>query len=38
MRTAKISRDTKETKIALELDLDGSGEGAIDTVAANLNK
>ena len=31
MRTAKISRDTKETKIALELDLDGSGDGVIDT-------
>ena len=31
MRTAKISRDTKETKIALELNLDGSGEGEIST-------
>ena len=31
MRTAKISRDTKETKIALELNLDGSGEGVIST-------
>lgn len=31
MRTAQIERDTKETKIALELDLDGSGEGKIDT-------
>ena len=31
MRTAKLERDTKETKIALSLDLDGSGEGEIDT-------
>ena len=31
MRTAKISRNTKETKIALELELDGSGEGVVDT-------
>ena len=31
MRTAKISRDTKETKISLELNLDGSGEGEIST-------
>ena len=31
MRTAKIERNTKETQIALELNLDGSGEGVIDT-------
>jgi imidazoleglycerol-phosphate dehydratase len=31
MRTAKISRDTKETKISIELNLDGSGKGEIST-------
>ena len=31
MRTAKIERVTKETKIQLSLDLDGSGEGSIET-------
>ena len=31
MRTAKIERSTKETKIALSLNLDGSGEGTVDT-------
>ena len=31
MRKAKISRNTKETQIKLELNLDGSGKGAIDT-------
>lgn len=31
MRKANIVRDTKETKIALSLDLDGSGEGLVDT-------
>ncbi len=31
MRTAEINRATKETKISLRLDLDGSGEGMIDT-------
>ena len=31
MRSAKIERNTKETKIKLELNLDGSGEGVIDT-------
>lgn len=30
-RTAKITRDTAETKIELRLDLDGSGTGSIDT-------
>ena len=31
MRTAKIGRDTRETKISLELNLDGNGEGTVDT-------
>ncbi len=31
MRTAEISRDTKETKIKLKLSLDGSGNSDIDT-------
>ncbi len=31
MRTAKIERNTKETQIRLELNLDGSGEGVVDT-------
>ena len=31
MRNATIERNTKETQIALSLDLDGSGEGAVDT-------
>ena len=31
MRTAEIERSTKETKIVLSLNLDGSGEGTIDT-------
>ena len=31
MRTAKIERNTRETKIALSLNLDGSGEGTVDT-------
>ena len=31
MRKAKISRNTKETQIKLELNLDGSGKGVIDT-------
>lgn len=31
MRTAKIARKTAETDIILELDLDGSGKGTIDT-------
>ena len=31
MRTAKIARNTKETQIKLELNLDGSGKGVIDT-------
>ncbi len=31
MRQATLERTTKETQIALSLDLDGSGEGVIDT-------
>lgn len=31
MRNSKISRKTKETDIELELSLDGSGEGIVDT-------
>ena len=31
MRNATIERNTKETRIKLELDLDGSGAGTIDT-------
>ncbi len=31
MRTAEIERNTRETKIKLSLNLDGSGEGGIDT-------
>ena len=31
MRKASIERNTKETRIRLELDLDGSGEGRVDT-------
>ncbi len=31
MRCAKIERKTKETNIVLELNLDGSGDGTIDT-------
>lgn len=31
MRNAKLSRESKETSITVELDLDGSGKGAIST-------
>ncbi len=31
MRTANITRDTRETQIRLELNLDGSGEGTVET-------
>lgn len=37
MRKAEIKRETKETKIYLELDLDGSGEGEIDTGVGFFN-
>ena len=37
MRKAEIKRDTKETCISLSLDLDGSGEGKIDTGIGFLN-
>ena len=30
-RIANIERKTKETDIKLEIDLDGTGEGTIDT-------
>ena len=31
MRTAKIERNTKETKVYVELNLDGTGEGVVET-------
>ena len=31
MRTAKIERSTKETKVSVELNLDGTGAGSIET-------
>ena len=31
MRAAKVERSTKETKVCLELNLDGSGEGKVET-------
>lgn len=31
MRRAEISRDTKETRIRLAIDLDGNGESSVDT-------
>ena len=31
MRSSKIERNTRETQISLELNLDGSGEGTIET-------
>ena len=37
MRKVEIKRETKETKIFLELDLDGSGEGEIDTGVGFFN-
>jgi imidazoleglycerol-phosphate dehydratase len=37
MRTAKISRKTKETQISLELNLDGSGRSKIKTPVNFLN-
>ena len=37
MRTSTIRRDTKETQVALSLNLDGSGEGVVDTGIGFLN-
>ena len=37
MRKATVKRNTKETKISLSLDLDGSGKGTIDTGIGFLN-
>ena len=37
MRKAKVERSTKETQISVELDLDGSGAGVIDTGIGFLN-
>ena len=37
MRKAVIERNTKETQITLELELDGSGEGVIDTGVGFFN-
>ena len=31
MRTAKIERNTKETKVSVELNLDGTGDGVVET-------
>ena len=31
MRTSSINRETKETKIVMELNLDGRGQAEIDT-------
>ena len=36
-RTARVTRKTKETKIALKLDLDGSGQHSIDTSVGFLD-
>ena len=38
MRTAALERNTKETRIKLELNLDGSGEGTIDTGIGFFNQ
>ena len=37
MRSSKIERNTRETQISLELNLDGSGEGTIDTGVGFFN-
>ena len=37
MRTSSIERNTRETKIKLSLNLDGSGEGVIDTGVGFFN-
>ena len=36
-RSAEIRRDTRETKIALKLDIEGDGKGVIDTGCGFLN-
>lgn len=36
-RTARVQRDTKETQISVELDLDGSGKSELDTPIPFLN-
>ena len=37
MRKAEINRDTRETHITLSLDLDGSGQGTIETGVGFFN-
>ena len=37
MRKAELTRNTRETRISLSLDLDGSGEGSIDTGIGFMN-
>ena len=37
MRTAEISRDTRETKIYLKIDLDGRGRVSVDTGVGFFN-
>lgn len=37
MRSARIERETKETQISLELNLDGTGRGEIDSGCGFLN-
>lgn len=37
MRTSELNRETKETKIGLSLDLDGTGKADIDTGCGFLN-
>lgn len=37
MRSATVERNTKETRISLKLELDGSGEGVVDTGIGFLN-
>ena len=36
-RSARVQRDTKETQIGVEINLDGSGEARLDTPAPFLN-
>ncbi len=37
MRNATVKRETKETRITLSLDLDGAGDGTVDTGIGFLN-